>query len=1109
MSKAEAQVSEIVQRLRRVRVSALTVGLVSAVVLALVVLGLAWVVVSVLDMEVGLASVLLRMIAVFLFALALGLLAYRIVRIFAVSHSIKTYAARVGRELKDIGLDILTVLDLSEADNERLGYSEVLISRVIEDITGRVKRFDLEVSTRRRAVLVYSIPLICLVVGTFIWMGMDRASLSYSFARFGYLLGMSRDSGISLTVQPGDDEILAGRDLEIVARVGGFVRQIPVLHVVSDGEETTFAMDRLDSLETRGIALFASRLARVDRDITYFVTLDGQKTRRYRISVYEKPRIKGGSIALKYPAHTGRPREFLPRGVWDINAPYGTGVEMLLEANCQPDSVWISVTDTAGSSRDIPVRAVGDSLRFSHRLSEDFTYSIELVAAGGQRAKPHGPHTVKVSADQPPYVRIESPAAEILLEADMIIPLSVVALDDYGIARMRLRYECLAETSVVDLPYKGKTQAECDYDWDVGVLDLFPGDAVSYYVSVADNDALTGPKYARTDVYVARVPTLTELYQEIEDRQYEDLDALEEIAEDARQLKDEVRDLMEEMKRKRDIDWEEEQALKQNLAEQVELKERLEEVASSLDETLDLMGENSLVNFEVIAKMEEIRQLLSEVATDDLQEWMERMREAMEQLSPEEIRSAMEKLNFSQEDLLRRLDRTIEMLKRLQVQQRMESLVNLASEIAEGQERVNEGLREGNDLAELAEAEEGLLDHLAELRDMLSDLTEMLNEQRNPVAGDLKSAEQFLQSSQVQQAMSAAMSSMSAGKRDGALSQGENAEQALSQLSMMLQTARDRLMGAEKKEIMEAMTQALHALMDVSRRHEEVLRQIDEPREAMPPSELARMEMVYKEALDRVAERLFEVSMKSLFVCPEVGRAVLGIGNRLESVSGLLSEGKTAKARGETKSALGAMNELITGLMDAMEQASSCSSPGGMCEAFQNLANMCNMQMGINQSTQQLSGMGQEGLSMEERAGMARLAAEQEAVKKGIEDMASEFGSRAEILGRLDDLSEEARRVIEDLRRQKVSEETLRRQERILTRLLNAQRSMRQRDYSQRRKSKPGETYEVVSPPELSLEDKERMLQDLLYRKRGYYPPEYEDLIRAYFRAISRKAGTR
>jgi hypothetical protein len=43
----------------------------------------------------------------------------------------------------------------------------------------------------------------------------------------------------------------------------------------------------------------------------------------------------------------------------------------------------------------------------------------------------------------------------------------------------------------------------------------------------------------------------------------------------------------------------------------------------------------------------------------------------------------------------------------------------------------------------------------------------------------------------------------------------------------------------------------------------------------------------------------------------------------------------------------------------------------------------------------------------------------------------------------------------------------------------------------------------VASPPPLSLEEREAAVRDLMYRGRGYYPPEYEELIRAYFRAIS------
>jgi hypothetical protein len=261
--------------------------------------------------------------------------------------------------------------------------------------------------------------------------------------------------------------------------------------------------------------------------------------------------------------------------------------------------------------------------------------------------------------------------------------------------------------------------------------------------------------------------------------------------------------------------------------------------------------------------------------------------------------------------------------------------------------------------------------------------------------------------------------------------------------------------------------------------------------------------MVYKEALDRIAEKLFELSRKSLFVSASLGLAVLKIGEDAEAAARDLGEGTGRKAAAGIKKSVGGLNMMVTGLMDAMDKASSCSSPSGMADAFDSLESMCSSQMGINQATQQLMGDGQQGLSMEARAQMARLAAEQEAVKRGLEDLSGQYGSRGDILGRLDDLVEEAKRVIEDLKRQRVSDETLRRQEKILTRMLDAQKSLRRREYSERRKSRPADAYQVASPPPLSLEEREAAVRDLMYRGRGYYPPEYEELIRAYFRAIS------
>jgi hypothetical protein len=658
MDAIEPRISDIVVRLRRVRSASLAVGLLSAVVLGIISLGVAWLVISALDMGLGLGAAVLRVISVFLLVGALGLLAYQVVRIFSVSHSIRSYAARVGSELREVGLDLLTALDLADADNAKLGYSRVFIDKVIGDINARVRNLDLQVSVRKKRVLFSFIPLVVIVIGALAWLGLDAPTLSYSLTRLGFFWGITDNNGILVAVEPGDREVLAGEDVEITVRVTGFVHSGPMLHVVSDGEETAFRMDKRDAAEARGKTVYASTVARVDRDFTYFVSLGDEATKAYTISVREEPEIKRGSVTLAYPDYTGMGTEVLPQGVWDIAAPYGSVARMEFTANCNPDSAWLAVADSVGPAEEIPIRINGDSLATETTLKKSLTYTIEMEA-GGRRAKSHGPYTVTVVMDRPPYVRIESPAKEILLETDMVIPLSVVALDDYGISLMRLYYRCPGGTAYVDLPYSGATQARSGYNWDTGFLDVIPGDAITYYVLVADNDALTGPKYARTEDYVARVPTLYDFYEDIQDQQSQNLDELQQTADETRALKEEFEKVIEDIKRTNDIGWEEQQSVKQDLAEQDKISERLQEFQRSLDETLDRMGENPLVSFEIIEKMEELRQLFEDVATDEMKESLRKLQEAMEKLTPEEIRSAMQDLNVSQEELLQKLERTI------------------------------------------------------------------------------------------------------------------------------------------------------------------------------------------------------------------------------------------------------------------------------------------------------------------------------------------------------------------------------------------------------------------------------------------------------------------
>jgi hypothetical protein len=171
---------------------------------------------------------------------------------------------------------------------------------------------------------------------------------------------------------------------------------------------------------------------------------------------------------------------------------------------------------------------------------------------------------------------------------------------------------------------------------------------------------------------------------------------------------------------------------------------------------------------------------------------------------------------------------------------------------------------------------------------------------------------------------------------------------------------------------------------------------------------------------------------------------------------------------------------------------------------FQQMEQMAQKQMGLNQQTQDLLNKGQ--LSMEQQAAMARLAAEQEALRKMVEELAKSFGRRSDILGRMEGMNKDMEEVVKDLQKN-VSRETIRRQERILNRLLDAQQSVRRRDFSRRRQSRTG--VDIVRPGPASLpraEDREDQLRrDILRIAKEGYTQDYQKVIRKYFELLMRK----
>jgi hypothetical protein len=115
------------------------------------------------------------------------------------------------------------------------------------------------------------------------------------------------------------------------------------------------------------------------------------------------------------------------------------------------------------------------------------------------------------------------------------------------------------------------------------------------------------------------------------------------------------------------------------------------------------------------------------------------------------------------------------------------------------------------------------------------------------------------------------------------------------------------------------------------------------------------------------------------------------------------------------------------------------------------------------------------------------------------------MGKRAEILGRLDEISRMAEDVVKDLENRSIKRRTINLQRKILSRLLDAQKSLKERDFSEKRKSRAGVDVIREGPaklPEDLGERTSRLNSELLKALKEGYAKEYEVLIRNYFEAL-------
>ena len=100
---------------------------------------------------------------------------------------------------------------------------------------------------------------------------------------------------------------------------------------------------------------------------------------------------------------------------------------------------------------------------------------------------------------------------------------------------------------------------------------------------------------------------------------------------------------------------------------------------------------------------------------------------------------------------------------------------------------------------------------------------------------------------------------------------------------------------------------------------------------------------------------------------------------------------------------------------------------------------------------------------------------------------------------------EEIESVVHDLKRGRLDSALIQKQERILSRLLDAQKSIHKREFSKKRKSEISENEDWLLPEEIKLKFEKMRKKALLEEDYKDFPKEYQELIKEYLKLLNER----
>lgn len=1081
------------------RYSLATAGAVALAVAAMVAFGVA--------LAFGEAVAWVRASALLLF-IAAGL-AWAVSRFRARAESFEQHLERVETSFPEVRSWLRNAIDF---DTQRpVGTSDELARAVSDEAAQRLSRTPIGTLVprleARRPLLFLAASLAAIAALAMIWP--ERTQRSWSTL----LQPALAAPPVRLVVEPGSVRISPGAALAVRARVWGTAAR-PQL--VRQGERAPVATPEGES---DGAKVWRFDLTQLTREQDYRVRVAMAESPWYRIALAGDPAPVSFEVEYQAPAYSRLPVQRGAGTRGDLSALRGTRakVEVTFDRDLEDLSVRLP-NGAAGRWTAVTARR----WRGEMTVDREGDYQLDARAASGR-----GRFTYRVTplADAPPVLVVRRPTGDVDLPAGQQIPLAILAQDDLGLSELKLQYRKDPEQPWTDLPLARfaarPREAALDTKWDASSLALLPGQTATFRLELSDDNAITGRGRTLSPTFELRFPSLADLYEKIDETQTGVQNTLEKAAEQAKELQKSLDKLARQPTRsspEAQQSFERREEMKSALERQQEITNKIDEASQELKKSLEEASERDAFQEELARKMQEISELMKQIQSEEFREAVRRMQQALENMDRQSLEQSLPEWREQSKEMIENLQRTAELLKQLRQEEQLEALAKRAEELKKRQDELNrehqaqeqsrsqksgsERDAEAKSLSERQQKEAEETERLArETREQAAQAKESSSQQTNEENALEQAADELSNEAAPQQqqaAEAAAQKQPSQGK-----SSGQRASQSLDKAAQQMRAAVEQMRQQREGLDLAALRRAAQDLVSLQREADANLES------GAPMEDRANRQTDLSEGTSRVADSLATLAERTPFISPKLSESLGKAISQLQNSGREMGTGNRARGEDSGRQAGTALNEAVLELRRT--EAQMCQSGGGMPKsgnAAQQLGEMGEKQSQINQETRSLAQRLSEQvrLSSGDQQQLERLAQEQQRLREQLQQMQRDEETKRQMLGRLDQAQQEMQDVEEALREGSTGGELEEKQQRILSRLLDAQRSVNRRDFDPERESRAGDDVERSSPAQLSqdlLRESDRLRLDLLKAEADRYPAQYRAFVEAYLRRLN------